>query len=88
MKKEEKVAVALKYPEDADLPFISAKAKGKLAEKMIEIASENNIPLVQDKIAANILSVSEIGSSIPEATWELVARIFALVVELEGKEKK
>ena len=88
MKKEEKVAVALKYPEDADLPFISAKAKGKLAEKMIEIASEKNIPLVQDKIAANILSVSEIGSLIPEATWELVARIFALVVELEGKEKK
>ena len=30
MKKNELKAVAIKYPENADLPFISAKAKGEL----------------------------------------------------------
>lgn len=85
MKKVENSAVALKYPENADLPFISAKAKGKLAEKLIEIAEKNKIPVVKDEFVANILSVQEIGSAIPESTWEIVAKIFAAVVEANKK---
>lgn len=85
MKEVEHSAVALKYPEKADLPFISAKAKGKLAEKLIEIAEQNKIPVIKDEFAANILSVQEIGSAIPESTWEIVAKIFAAVVEANKK---
>lgn len=80
-----KSAVALKYPENADAPFIVAKEKGALAERLLKIAKENNVPVVEDEIACNILSVSEIGSCIPEETWEIVARIFAVVVESEKK---
>lgn len=85
MKKNELKAVALKYPENASLPFVSVKAKGELAKKLVEIAAKQKIPVVENIEAANILSVQEIGSAIPENTWEIVAKIFAAVVECDKK---
>ena len=85
MKKNELKAVAIKYPENADLPFVFAKTKGELAKKLIEIAEKQKIPVVKNITAANILSVQEIGSAIPENTWEIIAKIFAAVVECDKK---
>lgn len=79
-------AVALKYPKDAQAPVIVAKAKSHLAQKMIEIAEENNIPVVKDELVENILSIEEIGECIPENTWQAVAEIFAMIMDLENNE--
>ncbi len=85
MKRDVLKAVALKYPEKANLPFVAATAKGELAKKLLKVAEEQKIPVVKDITAANILSAQEIGSAIPENTWEIVAKIFAAVVECEKK---
>lgn len=82
--KNEKSAVALKYPENADAPFITAKSRGALAKKMLEIAKENAVPIIKNEIAAEILTAEEIGSSIPEETWEIIAKIFAFLIEKNG----
>lgn len=76
-------AVALKYPENAEAPFIAATGKGAVAEKILEIAKEHSVPVVENEIAADVLSVQEIGSMIPENTWEIVAQIFSVVVKYE-----
>ncbi|HAZ97402.1 EscU/YscU/HrcU family type III secretion system export apparatus switch protein [uncultured Treponema sp.] len=76
-------AVSLKYPENTDAPFISAKESGILAKKMIEIAQENNIPVVENDIAANVLSMRQIGECIPESTWKAIAEIFAFIKNTE-----
>lgn len=76
-----KKAVALKYPKNATAPFIVAKAKGRLAEKIIEIAKENDVPLVENDIASSVLTTQEIGSIVPEELWEIVAKIFAVVMK-------
>lgn len=85
MKRELKKAVALKYPEGASAPFIAASAKGFLAEKMLEVAAEKEIPVTEDAALADFLSVQEIGQAIPEETWEAVAKIFAFVVKFDAK---
>jgi len=85
---DRKTAVALQYPEDADAPFIAASAKGKLAEKIIQIAEENNVPVVENDMLANVLSVQDIGASIPEETWHIVAEIFAFIIRTEEKDEK
>lgn len=72
-------AVALLYPEDKDAPIIMAKEKGVLAQKMIDIAKENNIPVIQDVETTNILSLYEIGEYIPEQTYKVIAKIFAYI---------
>ena len=69
---EQKKAVALKYPDGAGAPLIAASAKGFLAQKLLELAAE-------------FLTVQEIGAAIPEETWEALAKIFAFVLSVERK---
>ncbi|MBQ0039114.1 MAG: EscU/YscU/HrcU family type III secretion system export apparatus switch protein [Treponema sp.] len=82
--KKELVSVSLKYPQNVDAPLITAKASGIFARRMVEIAKENDIPVVENDIVANVLSVREIGECIPETTWQAVAGIFALISALEN----
>ncbi|QTQ14357.1 EscU/YscU/HrcU family type III secretion system export apparatus switch protein [Treponema parvum] len=74
-----KKAVALRYPENAQAPFITASAKGLLAQRLLKIAEENDVAVVRDDALAEVLSFQEVGSCIPEQTWEIVAKIFAFI---------
>lgn len=74
-------AVALKYPEGADAPFICAKSKGKVAEQLLKIAEEHSVPVVENELLTDVLTVQEIGAAIPEETWEVVAKIFAFIIK-------
>ena len=78
-------AVALKYPKDFPAPFISVKENGLLAQRMVEIAKENGVPVVQDDILENVLSLYDVGSCIPENTWYAVAGIFAYILKVEKR---
>ena len=51
---------------------------------MIEIAEENDIPVVEDDILENILSIQDVGQCVPEETWFAVAGIFAFIKTLES----
>ena len=75
----------MKYPCGSDAPFIAAKAKGVLAQKLVELAEEQKIPVVEDKIAADIPTGEEMGASLPEETWKIIAQIFAFVMDNNKK---
>lgn len=76
-------AVALRYPEWAEAPYISAKAKGSVAKRLVEIAEVNDIPVVENEEMANVLSLQNVGSFIPESTYEAIATIFAFILKLD-----
>lgn len=78
-------AVALRYPEWADAPYISAKAKGSVAERLVQIAEEHDVPVVENPEMANVLSLQSVGSFIPESTYAAIATIFAFVVKLDER---
>jgi flagellar biosynthesis protein len=80
-------AVALKYPEGAPAPFITAVARGLQAERLIEIAEKNSIPVVKNTSVTAILSLQEIGSFVPEETWTILSGIFAFILKAEGRQK-
>lgn len=82
-----KKAVALTYPKDADAPYISAIAKGHRAERVLEIARQNDIPIVQDDALTNVLAIQRVGDLIPEETYEVLAKIFAFIARLESDRK-
>lgn len=82
--KENIKAVALKYPENKEAPVIAAREKGLLAERMLQIARENNIPVVEDSLLTDVLTTAEIGECIPEETWKAVASIFAYIQRVEN----
>ncbi|MCQ2596318.1 MAG: EscU/YscU/HrcU family type III secretion system export apparatus switch protein [Treponema sp.] len=74
-----KKAVALKYPEGAEAPFITASAKGLLAEELLKCAKMNDIMIVEDGGLTDFLSVQEIGTIVPEEAWEAIALIFSFI---------
>ena len=72
-------AIALQYePTTMNAPVVHAKGKLKIAEKIIEIAREYNIPVVQrPEIAQGLYKVAEIGKEIPAEFYEVIAEILA-----------
>ena len=74
-----KTVTALLYEDGSPAPLITAQGKGELAEKMLEIAKENGVPIVNNIAAAQVLSLYEIGDLIPEETYELIAQIFIFI---------
>lgn len=81
MKKDEKaVAAALKYDAGKDLaPKVIAKGQGTVAEKIIELAKKNNIPIRSDPGLVQILSKLDIDQQIPVELYRAVAEILAFV---------
>jgi flagellar biosynthesis protein len=81
-----KKAVALKYQMFEDnAPYIVAKGHGIIAEKIIELAKQNNIPIQEDADLITVLSKIEIMQEIPMELYKVVAEILAYVYRLNKK---
>lgn len=76
-------AVAIKYNKELPAPFITAKGDGFIAHKLLEIAEENNIPIVKDDILSETLFIMEPGEYIPEEVFDIVAEILVFIKETQ-----
>lgn len=74
-------AVALKYPEGAYAPFITAKGSGLLAEKIVEEAERNDIYIEENVEVIDFLEAYDVGAAVPEETWEVLAQIFSFILK-------
>ncbi len=85
-KKTLKKAVSLKYePPQHEAPIVTAKGQGVIAEKIIEIAREHNIPIKDDPDLVELLSQLELDEQVPPAIYQVVAEIFSFVYHLNKK---
>ena len=86
-----KQAIALAYdPNEDGAPRVIASGKGLIAEKIIEEAQQNDIPVHEDSKLADTLSKLEIGEAIPPELYEVVAEILIFVDamdKIKAKEK-
>jgi FlhB-like protein len=76
-------AVALKYPEGAEAPFVVANGKGLLAKRIIEEARQNDIRIEENTPLVEFLSEIQVGSLVPPETWEVLAQIFSVIIREE-----
>jgi flagellar biosynthesis protein len=89
MKQNKKEAVALTYnAQEARAPVVAAKGKGEIAEKIINTASNYDIPIQEDPSLVHLLSKLEIGESIPEELYVVVAELFAFIYQLDKEAGK
>lgn len=86
--KENKIAVALSYDPSEEAPQIIASGKGYLADKIVEKAKEENIPLHKDSRLADTLSKLDIGESIPPELYGVVAEILLFVDKADKIKEK
>jgi flagellar biosynthesis protein len=79
-------AVALKYDGQKDrAPRIMAKGRGDIAEKIMDIAKEHDVPLYQDQNLVQILEALDLETEIPPELYRAVAEVLAFIYRLNGK---
>lgn len=87
-KKDESIlkAVALRYNTAEDgAPKVVAKGMRRIAEQIIAIARENNIPVRDEPDLVELLMKVEIDEEIPEDLYLVVAEILAFIYRANRK---
>lgn len=78
-------AVALKYDRDSnEAPKVVAKGRDLIAQKIKEIARENEVHIIENKpLARSLYDSCELGDEIPPRLYEAVADVLAYVYKLK-----
>lgn len=78
--------LALKYNQTEDnAPKVVAKGKGYVAEQILELARQNNIPVREDPELLQVLSALDLNSEIPSHVYQVVAELLAFVYSVNQK---
>ena len=80
------LAVALRFDAARMIaPQVIAKGAGYVAERIKQIAAENDVPLVENKpLARALYKIVNIGNTIPADLYKAVAEVLAYVYRLRG----
>jgi flagellar biosynthesis protein len=81
-------AVALAYKPGLDrAPKVTAKGRGKVAEKIIELARQNHLAIHEDPDLVEALSLMDLNEEIPESLYIVVAELLAFLYSVNGKKE-
>lgn len=81
-----KKAVALRYDESKDAaPVIVASGLGYMAERIVEMANENGVPVYEDNSLATVLTQLDLGTPIPEELYQAIVDIYAYFLKYTPK---
>lgn len=83
---DRQTAVALRYvSKEDDAPRVMAKGRGSLAERILQIARENGIPVHQDSDLVEVLVRLDVGQAIPPELYQAVAEVLAYIYRMNQK---
>ena len=75
--------MALRYqPAKDKAPVVAAKGQGRIADRIIELAQENKIPIREDRNLVQVLSALDLEEQIPAEAYAAVAAILAFLYKL------
>lgn len=80
-------AVAIRYDAmTGSAPVVLAKGADYVAQKIKEIARENNVEIVENKPLARMLYANvDVGQEVPPELYQAVAEVLAMVYKMQGK---
>ncbi|ORI04388.1 FlhB-like flagellar biosynthesis protein [Campylobacter concisus] len=86
MQVNKKKAVALGYNRSKDnAPRVLANGAGEIANRIIDLAKEHDIPIKEDPDLIEILSKVEVDQEIPPNLYKAVAEIFSFLYKITKK---
>jgi len=86
MNKLPKFAIALEY-DGQQAPQVIAKGHDELANQILKMAQEADVPIHLDKNLALVLDQIDIGEHIPDSLFVVIAEILSFAYRLSGKHK-
>lgn len=80
-------AVAMEYDRETMIaPRVSAKGADNIAQNIKRVAKENGVPIIENKpLARGLFADTEIGDTVPEKYWSIVATVLAEVRKIDNK---
>ncbi|WP_306028435.1 EscU/YscU/HrcU family type III secretion system export apparatus switch protein [Stappia sp. MMSF_3263] len=78
------VAVALRY-DHAGAPRVTARGRGTVAARILELAAEHGVPVEEDEALAEALSQVELDREIPIELYEAVAAVLRFILAARGR---
>lgn len=79
-------AVALKYDVSKyQAPKIVAKGLNQLAERIIQVAKDHDVPIHEDANLVEVLTQLELNTQIPPDLYQAVAEILVFIYKLNQK---
>lgn len=83
------IAVAVGYEKDVDAaPYIVAMGKDMLAERIISMAKQHDIPIIRNiKLARKLWDEGEVHEFVPEETYEAIAEIIRWINSLHTEDQ-
>jgi flagellar biosynthesis protein len=80
-------AVALRYAPKSDrAPKLTAKGRGYVADRILELARDHNIPIRHDHNLLQVLSRLDLNEEIPPEVYKAVAEILAFIYRLSNRQ--
>ncbi len=77
-----KKAAALKYDQARNMaPRVVAKGKGHIAEQIVRVARENDVPMHADPNLVNVLEALELEAEIPAELYRAVAEVLVFIYQ-------
>ena len=77
-------AVALRY-DGTGAPRVTARGRGEVADRILAIAREHQIPVREDRNLVQLLALVELGDEVPAELYRAVAEVIAFASRLSGK---
>jgi len=87
MNKLPRFAIALEY-DGNQAPLVTAKGHDEIANQILRLAHEANIPIQKDNELALVLDQIDLGDHVPKALYVVIAEILTFAYRLSGKHKE
>ena len=81
-------AVALQYGPDDAAPVVVASGMGYLAEKIVDVAQENGVPVYEDDSLATILTQLNLGQEVPPELYQAIVEIYAYFLNFDTSNRE
>lgn len=78
-----KRAVALHYGADDTAPVVVASGMGYLAEKIVDVAQANGVPVYEDDSLATVLTQLSLGQEIPAELYQAIVDIYVYFLNFD-----
>lgn len=77
-------AVALRYNEGEDeKPIVVAHGRGAIAQRILELAKENDVPMQEDPSLVSDLIDMDLGANVPPQLYHVIAEVLIMLEEVE-----
>lgn len=81
-----KKAAVLRYDATRDqAPRVVATGRGKMAERIVALAQQHQVPLVEDRNLVQVLEALDLNTDIPPELYQAVAEVLVFVYRMNRK---